>query len=355
MLMDLFPKKLIYNLSSREKPNEKGLFLKRIGMLLENGYSLKEALTFLEKFETGMTEQWIKVIQKGLVAGHPFHQELEKVGFSEKVCSQIYLANEFGLYAKTITGCGEQILESNEKKKKLRSLATYPVILLIFLLGMLILMRYLILPHMETLFINTGSGGDMYSNKIVLYVYYSPQIILGFILVTLVVSLFVQMKIKQLNKIRLYGLLTKVPILRNYLKDYYSQFFFFEWGNLLINGCSFQEVIQMMKGEDASKLLRETGEHMAREMNLGHSIHVAIETLPFFYKEGILVVSHGENLGKLGTEMLVYANHCENQFNLRIEKLMDKIQPLIFILIAVMILSVYAALMLPVFNLMEGF
>ncbi len=352
--MDLFQKKPTYSISSREKPNEKGLFLKRIGMLLAGGYSLKEALSFLVKFETGMTQIWISSIQEGLMTGSSFHKELEKVGFSEKVCAQIYLANQYGQYAETVVACGDQLLETNEKKKKLRALATYPVILLLFLLGMLVLMRYLILPHMETLFMNTGNDADMYSNKIVLFVFYSPQIIGGTLILATAIAYIIYKKSSELSKIHLYEVLTKVPILKQYLKDYYSHFFFLEWGNLLLNGCSFQEIIQIMKGEDSSRLLKETGSHMAVQMELGHPIYVAIETLPFFYKEGIQVVSHGENLGKLGTEMLVYASHCENQFDQRIEKLMGKIQPLIFILVAIMILAVYAALMLPVFNLMEG-
>ena len=54
-------------------------------------------------------------------------------------------------------------------------------------------------------------------------------------------------------------------------------------------------------------------------------------------------------------EMLVYASFCENEFNQRIEKMMEKLQPIIFIFVALMIIAIYGALMLPVFSIMEGF
>ena len=111
----------------------------------------------------------------------------------------------------------------------------------------------------------------------------------------------------------------------------------------------------MMQNGEASKLLQETGQVLAAEMKLGKAIHEAINVLPFFHKEGLQVITHGENLGKLSTEMLVYASYCETRLNERVEKLMSKIQPIIFCFVALMIIAIYSALMLPIFSLMEGF
>jgi len=354
MFMVLSRKKFTGSILSREQPGEKGLFLKRIGMLLEEGYSIKECLTFLLKIEKGAPRQWIEKIQAGLMTGSSFHTELEKLGFSSQICAQIYLAAQFGNYSEAITQCGEYLLDNLEKQKKLRSLLAYPLLLLLFLLGMLFLMRTVILPHVETLFMSIGSDQDVYANAIVLLVYYSPQIILGTLLLVGLEALFFRNYLNKKTKIEQLAFLINIPPLTNYLKDYYTQFFFFEWGTLFYNGCSFQEIITIMQGEDASQLLQETGQVLADEMKLGNSITEALQQLPFFHEEAMYVVTHGENLGKLSTEMLVYASYCETRLNNRVEKLMGKIQPLIFSFVALMIIAVYAALMLPIFSLMEG-
>ena len=350
-----FQQKLTTSILSREKPGEKGIFLKRVGMLLEEGYSMKDTLEFLSKIEKGVTKGWIQSIQEGMVLGHAFHEELEKLVFSNKTCAQIYLASQIGNYSQTITQCGEQLLENLEKQKKLRSLATYPLLLVVFLLSMLLFMRFLILPHMESLFIETGSEQSLYSNHLVWIVYYSPQILLGLLVLFAIGGFMIKKYLEEKSMLEKINFFMTVPFVKKYLKDYYTQFFFFEWGNLFKGGNSFQEILFMMQNSEASKLLQETGQVLASEIKLGKAIHEAINVLPFFHKEGLQVITHGENLGKLSTEMLVYASYCESRLNERVEKLMSKIQPIIFCFVALMIIAIYSALMLPIFSLMEGF
>lgn len=354
MFMASFQKKLTTNILSREQPGEKGLFLKRIGMLLEEGYSIKDTLSFLFRIEKGTTKLWVVSIQEGLLRGSSFHEELEHLGFSSKVCAQIYLASQFGNYGKAITQAGEQLLGGLEKQKKLKSLTAYPLILTFFLIGMLLLMRFLILPQMESLFTNTGSDEDLYANGLVMMVYYSPQIITGCLIFFLLTGVILKRVLAGKTMLDKVNFFMRIPFVKIYLKDYYTQFFFFEWGNLFQSGSSFQEIVTIMQGEGASKLLQETGQTLAEQMKLGKPIHESLQILPFFHEEALQVITHGENLGKLSTEMLVYASYCETQLNTRVEKLMGKIQPVIFIFIAMMIVSIYGALMLPIFSLMEG-
>lgn len=347
-------KKPISNILSREHLDEKGLFLTRVGKLLEEGYSLKDALNFLEKIEKEDIKTWIKVIQADLETGGTFHETLEKIGYSSKICSQIYFAYQFGDYAKTITRCGQQMLDNVEREKKIRSLLAYPILLVSFLLGMLMLMRFLVLPHMENLFGSTASEESLYSNYIVRLVYYSPQIIIGICATAVIVYFISRAKLEKLEIIDRYKFFMKLPIVHLYLKDYWTHFFFFEWSQLFKNGSSFQEIVSIMQAKDASELLQETGSVLAAEMKLGKSIHESVSILPYFHEEALLVIAHGENTGKLSIEMSIYANYCENELTTRVEKLMVKIQPVIFGFVALMIIAIYGALLLPVFSLMEG-
>lgn len=352
--MALSLKKRITNILSREHVNEKGVFLKRIGTLLEEGYSIKDALEFLVKIEKGHVKEWVGEIQKGMLAGYSFHEELEKVGFSSKVCSQIYLATHYGNYGETISRCGDQLLVEVEKRKKFNSLLWYPMLLVGFLFGMLLLMRFLILPHMETLFSSIHTDSDIYSNKLVQFIYYSPQLIIALFVLFTLMYFGMKRRFTQKSIVESFELFARQPILRPYIKDYWTAFFFSEWGYLFKSGCSFQEIIRIMGGEDASRILQETGAILSKEMEYGHSINESLTKLPFFHDEALLVVKHGENIGKLSVEMLVYADYCEMELSNRIERLMEKIQPVIFMIIGLMIVGIYASLMLPIFSIMEG-
>lgn len=354
MPMDIFQKVRTLNILSPSLKKEKGLFLKRMGALLEEGYSIKNTLKFIDKFEKDIIKSWIASIQEGLLRGSSFHEELARIGFSSKVCSQIYLASQYGDYAKTISHCGEQLLEQEEMKKKVRSLLSYPAILLLFLLAMLMVMRFLILPNMASLFSSNSTDTNIYSNPLVLFIYYSPQFIIIVIVLLFLGFYILNKKLDKLSAVKKIAYFMKWPIINMYLKDYWTHFLFLEWGQLLKNGVSFQELVAIMTGKDASLILQETGEILTKEMSQGKSIKQALEVLPFFKEEAMIVISHGENLGQLSTEMIIYSSYCEVELVDRIEKSLGKLQPLIFIFIALMIIAIYASLMLPVFSLMEG-
>jgi competence protein ComGB len=56
---------------------------------------------------------------------------------------------------------------------------------------------------------------------------------------------------------------------------------------------------------------------------------------------------------KLGDELLVYADESWTKFFEKVEKTMTLIQPLVFLFVALMIVLIYAAMLLPIYAQME--
>lgn len=340
-------------LSPRDK-KAKASFLKRLGSLLEEGYSLKKSLTFLKKLEIKDTKKWINQIEESLRKGKTLHGELEKIGFSKKICSQIYLASQYGNYGKCIRQCGEELLEEEKFKKRIKGLLAYPLILLFFLFSMILMMRFLVLPNMEGLFSNQFAKGNIYSNLIVRFIYYSPQFFLISSIIIIILTYITRKKLEKLAYLERIRFFIKWPFIRKYFSYYWTNFIFLEWGQLLKKGMSFQELIQLMSKEESSTVLKETGEKLSEEMIQGKRIKEALKTLPFFDEEALMVISHGENLGHLAIEMIFYAKYCEEELTRELEKILVIIQPLIFLFIAAMIIAIYAAMILPIYTMMEG-
>lgn len=354
MAMDILQKLRTTNILSPDLNKEKGMFLRRLGGLLEEGYSIKQSLKFIEKFEKEPVKTWITQLQKGLMQGQQLHEELEKIGYSSKICSQIYLASQAGNYGEIVKRCGEDMLEQEQFKKKLRSLLAYPCVLFVFLLVMLVLMRFLILPNMENMFADNLSETNIYADFLVSFIYYSPQIILLSLGGLIASYWFINRKLTDYSPLERIQFFIKKPFISQYLKNYWTNFIFLEWGQLLRNGVSFQEIIVLMAEEDASAMLKETGEILKNEMIQGKSVKESLRALPFIEEEALAVISHGENLGHLGTELLIYASYCEVELTDRLEKLLGKLQPIVFVFIALMIIAIYASMILPIYTLMEG-
>ena len=70
----------------------------------------------------------------------------------------------------------------------------------------------------------------------------------------------------------------------------------------------------------------------------------------FFQKR---IAPYGEVKSKLGSELEIYAEKTWEDFFRRVHKAMNVIQPLVFVFVALVIVLLYAAMLLPIYQNME--
>ena len=79
-----------------------------------------------------------------------------------------------------------------------------------------------------------------------------------------------------------------------------------------------------------------------------------IGTYPFFRKELSLIIEYGEVKSKLGSELEIYAEkNLGKHFFTRVNRTMNLVQPLVFIFVALIIVLLYAAMLMPMYQNME--
>lgn len=100
--------------------------------------------------------------------------------------------------------------------------------------------------------------------------------------------------------------------------------------------------------------MKELALKMEMGMREGQPLVEQLEDYSFFTKEFTIIVHQGEAKGKLGAELLLYSELIWGRFFSKLERLMTWIQPLIFLLVAVLIVTIYAAILLPIYGNMEG-
>lgn len=352
--MALLPRKHInatLSLTSKEL-HARGQILTRLGNLLEDGFSLKESLIFLETIADKKTKPIIQEIRKEAGIGKELSTVLKQAGFPDDTCSQIYFALFHGQFSKAIFTAGTHLVKQGEKKKKLKAIMQYPFMLLLFITVMLFAMRYILIPHIEHILTVDRNQLPISSRFIVQSVYHAPVIILSTIVIVILAYLFMTHYLSKKSP------LERLTFLSQYIptplfKLYWTQFFALEWGILLKSKCSLLEVVGIMKANSLSRLINEMGEWIEMEMKKGQLFHEALLPLPFLKEELIEVVRHGELTGNLGEGLEVYASHCEEEFDKQIEMYLERIQPIIFVIVAVIIIGIYAALLLPTFSLMD--
>lgn len=339
---------------SYRQTREQGIFLKRLGTLLSEGFSLKEALHFLMMITDRKQLEWLNAINQGVNSGEPLYQELHICGFSDRICTQIYLATVHGQFSETILTAGEQLIDTAKRKKKIQSIIQYPIMLLIFIVLMLFSMRYILLPHIRRIVSPEETSMGIGTKLIINIVYTAPYWLIGIVILSILsilISFIITREKSAIEKLNFYN---KNKIVRPYLQLYWTQFFAFEWSQLLKSNCSLIQIVQLMQKDQSSPLFQEVGYLIEKEMRRGHSFQEAITQLDFLKSEMNEITIHGELSGRLGSELMLYASDCKDELNQKIEAMMERIQPAVFMFVALMIIAIYAALLLPTFSIMEG-
>lgn len=352
--MALFQKNATKATRSLKSMYSQAVFLKRLGHLLLEGLSMQQALRFLSTTGDNHIKAWVSYVQSALVEGRALHDILKDLNFSDQVCSQIYFSIIHGQFAQTIYDCGVQTMERMERRKNLQQVLTYPMMLVVFMVGMLFAMRYILLPHITQLTTSSTSHMSFATELVLILIRESPIILTVVGLLTLVGILLFRLYLSEKTAIERTATLSKLPLVKPLMMLYYTQFLAMEWGQLIKHGTNLKEITDIMKSDQTTPLVTELGEALALKMQQGLSFRESISDYDFFKYELRDIIEYGEQSSDLGKELLLYAKQCEEELSLSIEKLMTYVQPVVFIGIGILIVSIYAALLLPTFSLLNG-
>lgn len=335
----------------KRRAKEQADFLQKLGELLAAGFSMQDALQFLGIISS--KETWIKGVQQGLKEGGRLDEELVKVDFPEQITAQLFLAQIHGRFAETLISCGRQMKSQAKQRQELAGLLQYPVLLIVFLVGMLMSMRFILMPHMQSM-TGTGQGSETgLARAAVGFIYYSPQWLLASAVSLGFLSFLMHVYLKRKSALQKAVLFSAFPLLKSFVRLYYTYRFGKEWSLLFRSGLTMQEITGLMQEDGTSRLMKEVGESMEKTLRQGYDFKTALEQFPFFMTEMGGVIVHGESTGNVGAELGMFADDCLQRLNHRLQKSFQYIQPVLFFVIALMIVSIYAALLLPMFSMVK--
>lgn len=330
-----------------------GQFLIQLSELLEEGFSLNEAVQFMELlFDKQKAD--IHQLGQGLAEGSSLEESLHPFGFGQMVCSQLYLSQKHGSLMATLETSGKLLLLKRKQAKSLQQVMVYPLFLMVFITGMLIAMRSILLPQVQSMLSPEILESNTFAAGIIFLFQNLPMILLVGLstMLALLLLLFVSFKQKsQLERIRL-GL--KFPLIKKWLLLYFSFVYSRECAFFLGNGQTLHQMMQQMQETGTSPLTKEIAEFLQAKLMLGQSFSQAMKDIGVFKQEMVWIIIQGELTSQLPIKLAHYAQGCLKDLIADIEKKISIIQPLMFIFIGLSIVAIYAVLLLPTLTILEG-
>lgn len=315
-----------------------------LGDLLVNGFTLQESLRFMGKL-LPKEQPAVQLIERRLAQGTLLYHSFKELNFPNAYITQLRLAEVHGDLSGTLIQIGRQLSDREKQRQQGVKVLAYPLMLMLFLLGVILMMKWLLLPQL-----GTYSDQKSSTNIGFFVIEYGPTFVLGLLILAFVMFIGIRGYFKRRPAINRSLFLIKLPIFGRLMRYYYTSFFAGELGKLLNLGLEMKQILTILRGEDSTKLMGEVAEQLSLELKRGNGIYLQVSRWSFFLKELSGIIQQGEAKGKLGDELIIYSNRLWEQLSRKIERLMAWLQPLIFIFVALLIVAVYGALLLPIYE-----
>lgn len=324
------------------------LFIQLLADLLKNGFTIQESFLFMRKSRS-IAEPIIDYLMDLMEQGDSFHDGLAQLGFKTTIITQIEFAQTHGDLAGTLKKIKQHMKMLDKQQQNFYKVISYPILLLLFLIVVLISIRQVLLPQLMT------NGTIQAGNIGVQFIQQSPYYLLAAIVGLSSLVFLLRWYLSKRSFLQRAVFMAKTPLLGKLFKEYNSAFFALEWGKLFSQGLEIKTIIQVMKATDHQSLMSELAETLEEQSMLGQTFYEQLPKFFIFSPELSLIIQQGQVKGNLGKELILYSELCWQRFFKRTERIIQWIQPIIFLVVALLVVSIYAAMLLPIYGGMEEF
>ncbi|WHA08978.1 competence type IV pilus assembly protein ComGB [Enterococcus montenegrensis] len=325
------------------KKTEKQRFVKTLADLLLSGFTLLQAIEVIQRSH-GFNAEKIGAFRDKLATGTQLSEVFQTLDFTASEIAQVQLAAEQGLLAETLGQIAKQLQLAAKQRRALRQVLSYPFLLLIFVSGVMVSLHQFLLPQL------LASGMLSKRHWGILFLRYSPYVLFIFVLLLVLAYGLIQQFFKKSSALAQANFLSQIPVVKQFYRLFIANYFALEWGKLFQQGLEINQIIYVMQKTDSSSLLSQLATELDYALQKGESLSDKLQGYAFLPPEFSLIVFQGQATGKLGIELILYSKLCGQKLNSKVERAISLIQPLVFVVIAVLIISVYGALFLPLYG-----
>lgn len=341
------------NQKSRWSGKDQARFLQELGDLLENGFTLYEGIEFSlihgkKKYRDGIREA-LDLLKDG----HTFRDFLEWLNFEEELVGLVSYGEKHGQLSKSLQDGGKIWLKKSEDRAKLKNLLYYPIFLLVFTFALLQAFTNYLLPKFSEMYQGVGQESNIFLKLSVLLATFINNLPLIIILLLTIFMLIYHYFLKKLSKINQELLMIKIPLLRTFRRLSTTYYFSMQLGSLLKGGVSIIDALTIMSQQDPKKLVREIAHQMIERLQEGDTLDSICGDIKIYMRDFERVVSHGQKNSLLGEELLYYSRMLLNEMEMQTEKYIKVVQPLMFGIVAILVILLYLAILMPMISLMN--
>ena len=324
-------------------------FIQRLSELIEHGYMLEDSIEFL-LFQYDVSLEKIDSLKLELSHGKKSSDLLRYLGYSTFVTSKMKFAEDYGSIEDMLLEIENYLRIKKEQKEKVIKTLRYPLILTIALITLIMVFNLLVIPQFENIYTSSSIKMDIQTIILIKMIYLTPKIISIIVILSIIVLVYM-IYIKKYRKNIFLNTLMYIPKIRVYARLYYSYKFTLELSLFLMSGFSLKTALEVIIEENYDYYLTYFSKKIMRDLDKGLSFEEAIASIKFFDKSVEKFVIHGINNGLIDRELKLFSELMLDTFLTSLDKMLRKFQPVLFAILAFVIIGLYMVILMPIFNM----
>lgn len=324
-------------------------FIQRLSELIEHGYMLEDSIEFL-LFQYDVSLEKIDSLKLELSHGKKLSDLLRYLGYSTFVTSKMKFAEDYGSIEDMLLEIENYLRIKKEQKEKVIKTLRYPLILTIALITLIMVFNLLVIPQFENIYTSSSIKMDIQTIILIKMIYLTPKIISIIVILSIIVLVYM-IYIKKYRKNIFLNTLMYIPKIRVYARLYYSYKFTLELSLFLMSGFSLKTALEVIIEENYDYYLTYFSKKIMRDLDKGLSFEEAIASIKFFDKSIEKFVIHGINNGLIDRELKLFSELMLDTFLTSLDKMLRKFQPVLFAILAFVIIGLYMVILMPIFNM----
>lgn len=334
---------------------ERIIFTEQLAVMLNAGITLVQALKGLQEETTNKTlASILEEIIVDVEGGTPFSSALTKHPrtFSTIYCEMVKSAEKTGNLAQVLNKLTEQQQKEYELKGKVRGALMYPAIVSVILVAVITLVITFILPKLSGIFADSGVELPL-STRILLKIsdimVHQWYLVIGSIVLAVGGFKFVLRTTR--GRFLWDTVKMRFPVIGNFIKKSYMARFAQSFASLAQAGVPVLEVFKTLRGVIGNVVYEQEIDKIARDVENGTKVSVAIRKSKHFPAMVGQLVSVGEQSGDLAGVFNVLGGFFEKEVDGMAKNLSTLLEPIIMVVMGVAIGFVLISVLQPIFNL----
>ena len=331
------------------------LLLQQQAILIQSGLPLEEALRMtIEQAETDRQRRMVESWRSEITEGRSFSEALRRSPYKipESIIAGVGVGEESGHLHKVLMRLAEDLESNAENRKTISRAMIYPATLIATSIIVVSIMMVWVVPKITAIFLSSKRELPLVTRIIVGLSEFTQAY--GLFVLALIVALvfaFGRAMQNPARKERWHELMLNMPGMGRWIRMANISDWARSLGVLLTNGVPALAALTISSAVVSNLHLRRKFEAVTEGMRQGSSLQKALEDSQIGSGFLIHMVGSGEASSELDKMLLRVSEYYSVRLNNAVEVFLKLVNPILIIFMGMIILSVVAAVMLPIMDM----